>query len=93
MQLPEFLIRLQGGGRILRLLCSTGEPSEEQIKRATLKIGLPVTFPADSFVVDPVRTMVYVTAYNIQPTRKGWTIDQVIQTAWRWHEEQRPLVI
>ena len=64
----------------LRSLCSTGEPTEDQVKETTRRFGLPITFDDESFVTDPVRMAVFVTAY-IPRQAIG-----AIQNAWQWQK-------
>ena len=69
----------------LRAACSTGDPTEEQVREATRSVDLPVTFESDSFVADPVRNAVFVAAYNPR-LKAGWDIDKVIEHTYSWYK-------
>jgi len=78
-EMDGFKHKIMNAADFLRSLCSTGEPTEEQVKEATQRFGLPITFDDQSFVIDPVRMAVFTTAYI--PRRAAGAIEN----AWSWH--------
>lgn len=91
MELMRFENKIRTAAGILASLCSTGEPTEKQVKEATHRVDLPVTFENESYVIDPVRLAVFITAYR--PARMRATVEQVVEKAWRWHETARLEVV
>ena len=86
MQYSEFSARVARGASLLCSLCSTGDPSEQQVIDATKSAGLPVADEKESFTKDPVRKAVFVRAYRSMPGR-------MVEDAWRdWRENDRPTV-
>jgi len=72
----------------LRSLCSTGNPTEDQVKEVARRVELPVTWENSNYVADPVRLVIVVKAYNV-PLTVGVTIDQAVERAWRWLTTER----
>lgn len=85
MELTEFSGKVERAANLLRVLCSDGEPSEEQVKHATMSAGLPVWRPRVSYMADPVRFAVFMAAY------KPYTVDKrakQLEAAHKWREAQ-----
>lgn len=87
MEFSLFKRKIGYAAVILNSFCSTGKPTEEQVKEATQAVGLPVT--SENSSGDPIRLAVMIKAY-----KPKWPvpIDEVIGNAWRWHENERPRV-
>jgi len=75
MNEQEFFEKVERAANQLISLCSTGEPSEAQVEDATRKAGLPISFEGESFVLDPIRTAVFVAAYKPSNARYQMALD------------------
>jgi len=86
MELSLFKRKVKQSATILSTICSSGRPTEQQVREATEATGLPITlFEYDSFTLDPTRKVVVEKAFNPQ-VRSDHEIEEEIQSAWSWYE-------